>query len=274
MDKAYFDMKAEALTARRVDQWLAGQISRRALVIPFGGPLPGGKAGLDLDGEYFDAETDLYGDVKALRASSWRFIDWHHDDAGVPPKMAGGPAISMKGVTIGEIELDDSPDEFGHWASWWIKQGQSRQALIAAKRVAALEQMGQPLMGSSQAVYKRKASDGHIEVWPVFRHTATTSPQNTYAVIPPLKGVLDAVSPDDLSSDTLKTLLAGLSELRDLGTDLHPTLPVGAGEGAAKSGRVLSSANEADIDEAVNALLGSAEKLRSVLARHRKDMHT
>src|ERR1700682_4459258 len=88
--KADFDMKAELLTEHRTKLWLDGEMGRRILVVPFSGQLPGGKAGLDLDGEYFDAASDLYGpaeDFPALHASPWRFMDWHHDDSKVPSKV-------------------------------------------------------------------------------------------------------------------------------------------------------------------------------------------
>src|ERR1700690_4344667 len=70
--KSFFDMKAAPMTERRIGLWLDGQASRRVLVLPFTGPLPGGKAGLDMDGEYFDADTDRYDGYDGLRATPWR----------------------------------------------------------------------------------------------------------------------------------------------------------------------------------------------------------
>jgi hypothetical protein len=257
--KSMFDMKAEPLTVKKMDRWLAGEISRPVLVVPFTGPLPGGKAGLDLDGEFFDDETDLYGPFAGLKASRWREMDWHHNDAGVPPKSSGGP-LSMKGALIGEIEMHEDPDEDGLWADWWIRQGQARQQLIAARRVALIEARGEPIFGSSQAIYKQKASDGHIEVWPLYRHTATTSPQNTHAVIPALKGLLDGLTPDDLSSGAMTALLVGLSELVP---DLQATsstvaadpLPADS-EPVAKSGRILAKSKEQRLRDAFDQLFG------------------
>ncbi|MGH7184898.1 MAG: hypothetical protein ACREIB_01295, partial [Pseudomonadota bacterium] len=264
--KSFFSMKAEDLTKRKLGQWLAGDIGRRLMVVPFTGDLPGGKAGLDLDGEYFDAETDLYGPYPALRATRWREMDWHHDDFKVPPKQQGGPALSMKGMIIGEIELDEDPDEFGHWADWWIKRGKANEQLIGARRVAALEQLGQPLWGSSQAIFKQKAADGHIEVWPLYRHTASTSPRNTHAVIPALKAMLADLHTDDLSVDAMTALVVGLGallpELRTSFPELDgASSPVVGGEGAAKAGRVLSAANEAALRRAVDELSEVLSKL-------------
>src|SRR5438105_3747405 len=252
--KSSFDMKAEAFTGKKLDRWLTGEISRRVLVIPFSGPLPGCKAGLDLDGEYFDAESDLYGPFPGLRASRWRAMDWHHDDAGVP-----APLARMKGSIIGEVELDGEPEDDGLWADWWIKQGRARKDLIAARRVALLEQMGQPLYGSSQAVFKQKADDGHIEVWPIYRHTATTSPQNTHAVIPALKGLLDDLTPDDLTSGAMTALLVGLSELvPDLSvtfsSEAADPFPGESGEPEAKAGRVLAKSKEQRLRDAITSL--------------------
>lgn len=231
--KSSFEMKAEDLTKRKVSQWLDGAISRRILVLPFGGPLPGGKAGLDLDGECFDETTDIYGPYPALKASPWRVMDWHHDDFAVPGKSQGGPALSMKGTTIGEIEFEDEPDDFGHWANWWIRRGQSNEQMLAVRRVAALEQMGQPLFGSSYALYKRKASSGLITEWPIIRHTASTAPRNPLAVIPPLKALLGELTSAELTSGALKALLVGLSEL-------EPDLAQTFSDGVADSSPVVS----------------------------------
>lgn len=257
--KADFDMKAELLTERKTKLWLDGELGRRILVVPFSGQLPGGKAGLDLDGEYFDPESDLYGpaaDFPQLHASPWRFMDWHHDDAGVPAKVAGGPALSMKGLVIGEIELDDDPDDFGLWASWWIRQGRVNDQLIGAKRAAALQEMGQPIYGSSLAAYK-KATGAHIDVWPLMRHTASTSPRNTHAAIPPLKAVLAALDPDAMTKGAMKALLEGYAtttELLSSSTGTAVSASVLSGDEAVKAGRVLSEKNKQALREAINAL--------------------
>ena len=101
--KTLVEIKAEPMDAGRLDRWLKGEIPRRKLVLPFTGPLPGGKAGLDLDGEYFDAETDWIGPFPALRKSRERLVDWHHD-------MDPSPQGSMKGVVLGREVLDAEPD--------------------------------------------------------------------------------------------------------------------------------------------------------------------
>ena len=159
-------MKAEPLSTERMDLWLQGRIPRRVMVIPFTGPLPGGKAGLDLDGEYFSDQTDLYGDFAALKQTRERLVDWHHDN---------DPTGKMKGAILGRVSLDPQPEPDGLWADFWANAGERRRDLLAR-----LESAGVPLYGSSEPVQSgvKKASDGHIDRWPIIRHTITTSPQD------------------------------------------------------------------------------------------------
>ena len=218
--------------------------------------MPGGKAGLDLDGEYFDAETDLVGNYPALRKTRERLVDWHHDN---------DPTGVMKGAILGHIVMDADPEDEGVWADFWANAGEQRRALIAR-----LERGQVPLYGSSQAVRGavRKASDGHIEVWPLYRHTITTSPQNTLAVVPPLKAVLGDL-PDDVGIAALKAALVGLN---DLEPTLRSTFGGGGssfrlrGKSAGKAGRVLSRRNEAlvaEIAERAERLLVQLRKLQA-----------
>ena len=236
--KAFHDpMKAEDLTTSQADEWLAGKRPRGILVIPFGGPLPGGKAGLDLDGEYFDEETDLYGQFPQLRRTRERLVDWHHD---------GDPTGVMKGAILGRIVLDENPGDDGYWAQFWANAGEKRRYLVAQ-----LEERGVPLYGSSQAepTTWRKAKDGHIEVWPLIRHTITTSPQNTYAVVPPLKALLTTDYRDALSIDALEAAM-----LEPDGSNPLRTLTLGSGERAGTGGSVLSAYQEAKLRGALDEL--------------------
>jgi hypothetical protein len=184
-------------------------------------------------------------------------MDWHHDDAKVPSKVNGGPPLSMKGLIIGEIELDDDPDDFGLWAAWWIRQGQANDQRIGAKRVAALQEMGHSIYGSSLAAYKKKADDGHIDVWPLMRHTASTSPRNTHAAIPPLKAVLADLNVDAMTKGAMKALLEGYASTTELlSSSLETAVPasVSAGDEAVKAGRVLSKKNLSDLRTAIELL--------------------
>ena len=218
------------------------------------GPLPGGKAGLDLDGEYFDAETDWIGPFPALRKSRERLVDWHHDM---------DPTGVMKGVILGREVLDTEPEEAGLWADWWARAGEDR-----LKLVAELEKRNVPIYGSSQAVRGavRKADDGHIELWPIVRDTVTTSPQNIHAVIPSLKAIFAMDLPEEIGVAAYR---AALVRLRDLEPTLRATfggagssLPQ-RGEPVGKAGRVLSKKNEALVSEI-------AERAERLLVQLRK----
>lgn len=227
-------MKAEPLDTTALDLWLAGRRSRRVLVIPFTGPLPGGKAGLDLDGEYFDDGTDLYGDYPALRRTRERVVDWHHGSIRAPGY--GDPTGVMKGAILGRVVLDERPEADGLWADFWANAGEQRRSLIAR-----LEERGVPLYGSSEPLQAgvRKGKAGHIEVWPVIRHTITTAPQNTHAVVPALKALLDAadIPYDALSVAALQAAMAG---------DDPDTLRTLAGRPGERAGEREGKASEQD----------------------------
>ena len=252
--KTLVEIKAEPMDAGRLDRWLKGEIPRRKLVLPFTGPLPGGKAGLDLDGEYFDAETDWIGPFPALRKSRERLVDWHHDM---------DPTGVMKGVILGREVLDAEPEEAGLWADWWARAGEDR-----LKLVAELERRAVPIYGSSQAVRGavRKAYDGHIELWPIVRDTVTTSPQNIHAVIPSLKAIFAMDLPEEIGVAAYR---AALVRLRDLEPTLRATFGGGGqsfprrGEPVGKAGRVLSKKNEALVSEI-------AERAERLLVQLRK----
>jgi hypothetical protein len=255
--KTLVEIKAEPMDAGRLDRWLKGEIPRRKLVLPFTGPLPGGKAGLDLDGEYFDAETDWIGPFPALRKSRERLVDWHHDM---------DPTGVMKGVILGREVLDTEPDEAGLWADWWARAGEDR-----LKLVAELERRNVPIYGSSQAVRGavRKADDGHIELWPIVRDTVTTSPQNIHAVIPSLKAIFAMDLPEEIGVAAYR---AALVRLRDLEPTLRATFGGGGqsfprrGEPVGKAGRVLSRKNEALVAEIADRAERLLVQLRKLTA--------
>lgn len=226
-------VKAEPLGTEQLDLWLQGKRSRRILVVPFTGPLPGGKAGLDLDGEYFDEASDLVGPFAILRRTRERLVDWHHDQ---------DPTGKMKGAIVGRIVLDERPEDDGLWAEFWANAGEKRRKLLAD-----LEAKGVPLYGSSQSAGKafvQVAEDGHIDTWPLVRHTITTSPQNTHAVVPPLKGLLDAGT--EYEALTIAALQAALA------SEGHPDRSPAPPE--ASAGFLGKAVADRDLDHALDML--------------------
>ena len=244
--KSTGELKAEPMNGSQLDRWLSGRIPRRILVLPFGGPIPkaGAPLGTDLDGEWFDADTDLVDGHRALAESRERLVDWHHRQ---------DPTGLMKGAILGHVLLDNEPEDEGVWADFWANAGEKRRDLIAR-----LERGGVPLYGSSEAAYKKASANGHIDTWPLIRHTITTSPQNTYAVLPPLKAFLTAPTIDELPAEALKALLVGLdadtTELLMSSPSAAVTASALAGDAAVKSGRVLSKKNLTDLRTAIDLL--------------------
>ena len=251
--KTLGELKAEPMSTSQLDRWLKGDIPRRVLVLPYGGPIPrtGAPYGVDIDDEWFDADTDTIDGHAALKASRRRLVDFHHDL---------DPTGVMKGAILGHVDVADDAetasvdglDYTGRWGDFWANAGEKRRQLVAY-----LEKRHVPLYGSSQAAYK-KATKGHIDTWPLIRHTITTSPQNTYAVVPSLKAMLAAPTLDEIPADALKALLVGLDAQT---TELLLNSPAAAvtasalvGDGAAKAGRVLSMKTIARLREAMDVL--------------------
>ncbi len=252
-------LKAEPMETSRLDRWLGGKISRRILVAPFFGPVPGpdGK-GRDLDGEYFHPDddqgpgTDFYGAFPSLRSSRDRLVDWHHTTFMADSRT--DPMRRMKGALLGHIVLDEDPEEDGLWADFWANAGEQRRNLVAL-----LERRGSQLYGSSQPVPGAivKGDLGRIDVWPIRYHTITTSPQNTAAIVPALKAALADPSFDEIPAEALKAFLTGLepqeADLLSTSLDLAVSTSDPAGETAVKSGRVLAHKKEERLRAALDA---------------------
>jgi hypothetical protein len=215
------ELKAEPMEGNRLEQWLLGKIPRRVLVVPFGGPIKG----KDLDNEYFDADTDLFGPFATLRSTKARLVDWHHDDLGVPENVP-----SMKGAILGKAILDDTPESLGLWADFWANVGEARRRVFEV-----LEGRHVPLYGSSQAVQSavKVGAKGHIDVWPLIRHTITTSPQNRLAVVPSLKAWLTDPNLANIDPEALKAYMVGFDG------DPNHSEPTPAGRGNDADGRTL-----------------------------------
>jgi hypothetical protein len=111
-------------------------------------------------------------------------------------------------------------DEDGWWVTVWLDHGQRRLNLIKT-----LAERGAQLFGSSQADPSgvRKSKLGHIDAWPYIAQALSTSPQNTYSVLRPMKAAMGYPIHESL---------------RDLGADLRSTLELAPGESAAMARRV------------------------------------
>jgi len=183
----------------------------RLLAIPFGGPIPSPRSprGVDLDGEWFDEDTDI--EPQRLKA---RPVDWHH-----------GMDTTVKAATIGKA-VDPEMDEDGWWVTVWLDHGARRMGLI--KKLA---EAGATLFGSSQAdpAGVAKAKTGHIDRWPYVAQALSTSPQNTYSVLRPMKAATGA--PIE-------------AKMRDLASDLRSTYE--SGDDEAKARRVLADLEAAE----------------------------
>jgi hypothetical protein len=245
-DKALLPMKAEPLRDGEIADWLAGKRARRLLAIPFYGPLSGSTFGFDddkgrdLDGEFFDADTDI--------KPTWfteRPIDWHHSK---------DPTGIMNGVLLGKA-TDLSMESEGWWVNTWMQAGERRLRLIEE-----LIERGAPLRGSSHAYPNliKRGKAGHIEVWPYMIQTLSTSPQNDMSSFASGKAALDLFDLSGITlDDRIRDLLGSLDELQS-GTASELT-----GGDAAKAGRVISSANETRLQEAIAAIQACLDEMRA-----------
>ena len=231
----------------------------RLLAIPFGGPIPqkGAPRGVDLDGEWFSPRTDIKPD--------WfpeRIVDWHHGHDARMGRTALGKAIDL-GPFGG---AGNEPDEDGWWVTVWMNHGEKRVSLV--KKLA---ERGAQLYGSSESVsgLVQKAKTGEILAWPYVRQTLSTSPQNTYSVLRPLKATLD-----DYLSDGLLPGVAFWADvdgaMRSLGGSLRDPSLQRAIDGA-KAGRVYSSRNYEDLSAALNDLDSALSRLKDAVSRQTPD---
>jgi hypothetical protein len=228
----------------------------RLLAIPFGGPIPqkGAPRGADLDGEWFSERTDI--------KPAWfpsRVVDWHHGHDPVMGRNELGKAVDL-GPFGG---AGDEPDEDGWWVTVWMKHGERRVDLVRK-----LAERGAQLYGSSESVagLVQKARNGEILEWPYIRQTLSTSPQNTYSVLRPLKATLDEALAEGILpgvafwSDTERALA-------ELGTELRGSSSLQRALDGAKAGRVLSGANESALRQALGELDAALARLHEVIAR-------
>lgn len=239
----------------------------RILALPFGGPIPSPKSprGVDLDGQYFSENTDIYGHYAALKAAPDRLVDWHHS---LKPEggRGGDPMGVMNGVTLGKAVLDRTPDEAGYWVDFWARAGERRMDLVRqlVERGTQLFASAQPTSTADTAVSK---ATGEILRYPFLLLTITTAPQNTLAVVRPKALLAGLDSAEEAVSPALKALL---TELDALGAELPQShLSDGAGrEADVKAGGVFTALQEAQ------AQLGEWESLRDLLRSSQAETST
>lgn len=253
------DRLVSAVKAIKPDEeaaWLAGETPRRLLAYPFSGPLPGGKSGLDMDAEYFDESTDIKPDWFGARP-----VLWTH---GLYPRMGADLTVIGKADALGDAEGPaDAPDADGWWVDVWLKAGEQR-----TRQIASLLQRGGKLYGSVGTMPHmiRRGKAGHIDVWPYFEQSLTTSPQNTHSAFRGAKALLDAY--DAAQIEIERPVRDLLIEFEQSVAHLRTNLPTG-GEVAAKAGRELSGTNMGELDEWAAALQSVLERLDQMRARVR-----
>jgi hypothetical protein len=229
--KAVLPIKAQLMDGDELTAWLEGRTPRRLLALPFGGPFPSSKAplGVDLDGQWFSADTDIYGGYDVLRKNRERLIDFHH---------RADEAKLMGDVLIGKAILDDEPEEDGWWERTWLNLQKSHLA-----RLKNFVHMGGQLFGSSEAIpasVKVNNDTGEILSWAYVRQTLSPTPANTYSVTRSIKASLDAA--EFPVSDAMKALLTDIEQLK---TELPQSFPVG-GDVAVRDERLDSIAESLD----------------------------
>jgi hypothetical protein len=238
--KALLPVTVEPMAESELAAWLGGKRPRELLAIPFYGPIPGpdGK-GRDLDGEYFDAASDIKPDWFSERP-----VDWHHSK-----NLLGMPG---DGRLIGKA-TDLRLESDGWWVNIWAKAGEARLALIKK-----LTEQGSQIFGSSWAYPNliKRGKAGHIDVWPFTFETLSTSPQNIWSTLRPAKAA-DLFDASEITLDGhMRDLLSSLDNLQTgPASDL-------TGEDAAKAGRVISSANEQAFQDAIDAFQAFLDSMR------------
>jgi hypothetical protein len=199
---------------------------------------------VDLDGETFTHRTDIKPDWFKARP-----VDWHHGK---------DPTGKMGRTTLADA-VDLREEEDGWWVTVWLKAGERRLRLIDQ-----LQAVGAKLFGSSepvQGMVKVNKATGHIDVWPYFRQTLSTSPQNTHSIIRPLKAALD-----DMAQGGHYPSQAFWDEVLDSLHDLQPDLAARAKAGRT-DGRALADVLDAT-DAQVTRLMALFERADTEVISH------
>lgn len=246
MNKASTPMTfGDDIEGAKLRQWLAGERPRPLLAIPFGGPIPSADGkGRDLDGEAFHRGTDVWAALFQERP-----ILWHHgkDPTGRTAHSVWGKATDMR--------MEDD----GWWVDAWMQAGDRKRNLLdqLIEKGAKIYGSSAPLKGTAPFYVVGKA--GLIDSWAYAEQTLSTVPQNHASTFGPMKAVLDDF---EFAGIELPASLRGvLSALDNLGADLAGT--------PAKSGRVLSTVDDAVRTEMLAELSGLVAQARSIAEARR-----
>jgi hypothetical protein len=139
----------------------------RILSIPFGGPVPNGKMGADLAGEYFSPRTNLHLDaIPEL----------------LPLLYDHGTDRTLKNAVIGIADTSTfHKDELG----WWIDSQLDRHSKYYMALKKLIEKKVLHGSTASPTALNRKAADGEILDWWMCEQTLTPIPCNILSVASP-----------------------------------------------------------------------------------------
>ncbi len=138
------------------------------LAIPFGGPFAGsGQLGVDTDGEYFSAKTDLCLDWFPTE----RPLLYHHG-------LDGGPGVAA----IGRVDSATARKDVD---GWWVR-AQLDESNQYFDSIAQLVAEGK-LYASSGAMphLVRRGKGGELTRWPWVELSLTPTPANLFATVAP-----------------------------------------------------------------------------------------
>jgi len=215
--------------------------------------LPGGVAGVDLDGEYFSERTDLALDWFPVQ----RPLLYHH---GLDEGGTGVQAIGRIDSTTATKAVD----------GWWV-QAQLDKAHAYYDSVKKLIGDG-ALFSSSGAMphLVRTAKDGEILRWPWVEQSLTPTPANVYARVEAGEAVKHykaagitpppTISEDDPAiryAESLERLLLDVPEFVGRTKSLVDV--------RHKEGRALSNARRQRLSALLEAFTSSADDLRAML---------
>lgn len=229
------------------------------LAVPFGGLLKG----KDLDGEFFDASSDLC-------------LPWF-GETGRPVLYGHGLNPATKAEVVGRQTSLDQRDD-----GWWIEAELDKNSRYRTMIGKLVEQDALSFSSGAMPHLVRTGKDGRIERWPWVETSLTPTPSNALAVVYAVKSAdmaeHYAAANIDIPAQLIAIALKALDEepIRDSSPDgltyaeesdrLLDALKAfvertqGLADLRAKSGRTLSAANRDRLSghvDAIDSAMGS-----------------